>query len=181
MSGYPCCCAKEWCEPFCKWTNEGPDEFIVDLGVGGWVDRANLCDQCNEVSGQFVLSRQYPLDPELRSCSWKYTSLEWCQQSDGSCDAWYKLEITFGIGNKSGSETEWDYGLFVSLMTGDLVNCTAIQNATYASDSDVFGTNCQSVFVDGKVTLDKVGTETKYNWYPCTGTLPAQVEAWPNT
>lgn len=102
-----CCCSNDCCD-----CDDTPEEFIVDIGSGGWTDRGR-CTDCPGVAGEFTLHKFHrgagAADPY---CYWDYHDYNFCDDDDpdvgdfssglGPCADPYALIIQLRIIPDSG-------------------------------------------------------------------------------
>ena len=171
-------CATCPCGDFC---DNNPTSIVVDLGAGGWVDED--CDYCDQVAGQFTLTRYYNANFS-GSCESRY-SYEECPVCEELCTdrhAGFRIlvNITYTVATDQ-------YDVFVE------VEIEANDNATELCFSKSDGTPSSSSIalyddsvIDGPppLTVAQIsnthdawgGGATCPGLQVCTGTLAATVE-----
>ncbi len=71
-----CCCGVACCD--CADT---PDEWVVDLGAGGWTDRGR-CTDCPGAAGEFTLHRVNRTNAGQPLCYWDFHNYNFCFDND---------------------------------------------------------------------------------------------------
>ena len=141
-----------------------PDSWIVDVGVGGWIDSA--CNYCDQISGQ------YTLDDYINLCEWRYgpipnvcTTVPWGWTPDFYIILWLQW-----VG-----ETNWRVMVNVVLHYHDLVYSSARYRTDATLDIDCWHFGGQGP--GDKITLTKFVADTHANAL-CSGSMPNTIEAW---
>lgn len=183
MSRWWCCCPEEPPEtPECFLCNFGPNdcvipqEWTVDLGIGGWIDGS--CNQCDQIAGQYVVShnplgscRTYSVPFDCSAfCRWEYSYDNLCYT--GVVFGWADLYLFLSITDVAFDT--WKYRLRVILVTSLVTLSVADYESSVGTDL-----NCLSVASEsGKIALTKIAESHAYGG--CTGALPETIEVWPN-
>lgn len=167
--GRPCDC-RECRTPIncgCCTFADRPEEWILDLGAGGWTD--NECAECDEIQGEYTLL----VHPMPGACTWLYTVPNYCGTK------WLCMSLAACV---AGGK----YRAYVAI--SDICDPPVKPYSRHIWESEVIGDDCLSLLdeVTGKMALNNIlwpvgsvhvglGGEGP----PCLGGLPVPIYAWP--
>jgi len=173
MAGwYPCCddaasCVNNLCDFAAR-----PNQMVVDLGVGGWVDTVR-CDSCDQIAGQYTLDRS-------GTCEWQYIEDNPCADCGGCTGTGLRITLRIDLGVAANT---WRWELCVIMTWASTTDTDGVANSWVTDDED----NTDCFFLGGTGIGDKVELTREANPFStcgsasgnmCTGDLPDPVYAW---
>lgn len=157
-----CCCGEGICDR-CTYASK-PDPWIMDVGAGGWVDE--LCDHCDQVSGEYTLDEWFP-----SVCIWRYTLDPACTSPGASY--YFQVSLShFPVG--VGASWKWQGYIEIRDSWYGSIFSEAYYDSAESTDSDCWDLGGNGV--GNKITLNKA-SET-HQLGVCSSTLPATVDVW---
>ena len=190
---YPCCGPPNNCERCVFDPPPRPEQWICDLGAGGWAD--DLCSHCDQVAGQYTLDHvaaagqitaRYWIGMQHwlygHVCLWVYQALDVCTFEDLVGAEQIDFDILL-YHHSVGLGATWKWFAEVKLYVTPFYFPPPYASwALYASE-ETDEANC--LHFGGEDSTDKL-TLTRYAnqhvgvWVPdmCSGTLPATIDLW---
>lgn len=171
---FPCCGGTFCVNQLCKFADR-PDQMIVDLGAGGWIDTSR-CDSCDQIAGQYTLD----VNPNT-SCEWIYEEEDPCAGCGGCTET--GLAIILSVGIHDAPANHWRFELCVKMSWGSTTDTDSVAEAWSSITSD----NTDCFFLGGTGVGDKLQMDSDIHTFDicggssgrmCTGNLPDPVFIW---
>jgi len=184
---YPCCSPMH-CERCVFNPTPRPEQWIADLGAGGWIDA--ICSYCDQIAGQYTLDHEVANGQEsslfwLGSpvflydilCLWRYNAEGVCVIGGEGPDIIMDVDIL--LWHKYGGGTTWYWR--AEVMFHESMYVWTPSNAAWAiyDSEETDEENCY--YLGGEDSANKLTlTRTSNNHVGgvCTGSLPATIDLW---
>ncbi len=165
---YNCCPVSESNCFGCTIAGGAPEEMIIDLGAGGWID--DDCDYCDQITGQYTLDK-------FSTCWWIYEESNVCIPT-----IWFHWPKQFFLQAVivSGLVLDWRWEVRVLLhhyfVGGHPSDSIAIYHSAESSDSDCLILGGSGV--DDKLQLDKTSESHDPLYFACSGIMEDPIFLW---
>lgn len=146
--------------------DDAPEEWTIDLGVGGWVD--GLCERCDEIAGEWDTDEGFSFSSGV--CRWRFLSR--FDDPDPFCTH-DSIDLVMRV---SVGAAPYRYRLEIELAPNTLFG----SDATYLSDQSSSSDCLDLAGEDGRIPLHKVSEAHGGSPQTCaSGALPDPVYITP--